>query len=739
VRAAALALLAVGCLSPSRSGAPRLPEPTARSTAEIRRDGNHLAGEASPYLLQHAHNPVDWYPWGPEALERARRLDRPIFLSIGYSTCHWCHVMEEESFEDDEVARELNAHFVAIKVDREQRPDLDALMLDAVGALGSRTGWPLTVFLTPDLEPFFGGTYFPRDGRGGRPGFLDLLREIRRLHREERAAMATRGRQLLERLQTQARPAGPDVPLTADVPARAFARLARARDSQLGGFGRGTKFPNAPLLLAELRQYVRSRDAAAGDHLVLTLEQMARGGLRDHLGGTFHRYAVDRRWHLPHFEKTLYDNAQLGRLYVEAGRVLGRPDFVAVGRAVLDDLVARWQGEDGGFVVGFDADDAGGEGAYYTWTVSELTAALGETDGSRFAVLHGVTDGGEAELGGRGVLHRIAPDEAERILGLDPAAAEAFVASVRPRLLAVRAERPAPAVDDKELTAWTALAVESLALVGRWLGVPAYLDAASRGARFLLEQGRDGDRVLRGRRRGVSLGAGFLDDHAFTVRALLRLHEADGDPAWLEAAMELGRVMVDRHWDPEVRAFVQRAEAEAGADGLPLRLPRLDDGVLPAGGTAAIAAVLELGRLSGDPALLSLGRTALRAAAPRLEEPSRAGFLLQVALAEVGTRREAVLAGDRTAPGWGGLYQVLRDVGPEDALLALLPGGGASPALAEAYPALRDKVAAAGTPTAYVCELGRCELPTRDPATLMRQLEGRPLGEAPPRAVEAAP
>lgn len=374
---------------PPRPRIHRGPQPEAeaepsRTTAEIREQGNHLVGEASPYLLQHAHNPVDWYPFGEEALARARELNRPIFLSIGYSTCHWCHVMEEESFENDEIARTLNRDFIAIKVDREQRPDIDALYIEAVRQLGGSTGWPLSVFLTPNLVPYFGGTYFPPRSRGGRPGFLDVLRQVRTQWDDEGEGVESRGRQIFAAIERQAAQlSGGRAPITAASIDGAFERLRGARDPQYGGFGRRQKFPNAPLLLAELRYFERTDDAAARAHLVLTLEQAMRGGIHDHLFGTFHRYAVDQRWHVPHFEKTLYDNAQLAQVYVEAGRALGRPDFVAVGRGVLDDLIERWQEDDGGFVVGFDADDPGGEGYYYTWTPAELTAALGAEEGGR--------------------------------------------------------------------------------------------------------------------------------------------------------------------------------------------------------------------------------------------------------------------------------------------------------------------------------------------------------------------
>jgi len=725
-RSFALALLMVSCTSDGEPRGPaRLaaePEASMRATAVIRREGNHLRGEPSPYLLQHAHNPVDWYPWGEEALSRARREDRPIFLSIGYSTCHWCHVMEEESFEDDEVARFLNEHFVSIKVDREQRPDLDALYLEAVRRLGGSTGWPLTVFLTPDGVPFFGGTYFPRHGAGRRPGFLDVLREVARRYRED-DDVAAQGRLVFEAIERAARP-----PSTGDraVDARtldlAMTRLAGARDPELGGFGRRQKFPNAPLLLAEVRHVARTDDVETRAHLVLTLEQAMRGGVRDHLAGTFHRYAVDRRWHVPHFEKTLYDNAQLAQVYVEAGRLLGRDDFVRVGRAVLDDLIAGWQREDGGFVVGFDADDPGGEGFYYSWTPAELEAALGPEDARTFATLFGVTAAGEPLLEGRSVLHRIDDEAARARLDRSPAELDAFVARVAPRLRSVRDRRASPAMDDKELAAWNGLAIIALANVGRWLDEPRYVEAARRAARFVMERLFEGGVMLRGRRDGASLGEGFLDDHALPLLGLLRLHAADGDPRWLLEADRLGRAITERFHDPELDAFHQSAR-RGELDGLPLRRPDLDDGVLPSGGNAAALALLELGAVAGDRRTYGLGERAIRAAAPRaVQSPFGSGFLLVALDHLVGESREAVIAGDPEDPRTRALWAVIRPTVPSRVLPVRLPAAGASEALVARFGALRGKVALDGAPTAYVCEIGRCELPTDDPATLRAQL-----------------
>ncbi|MCB9597594.1 MAG: thioredoxin domain-containing protein [Sandaracinaceae bacterium] len=690
-----------------------------RAPAEVRREGNHLVGQPSPYLLQHAHNPVDWYPWGEEALARARELNRPIFLSIGYSTCHWCHVMEQESFEDDEVAELLNRQFVAIKVDREQRPDVDALYIEAVRRLGGSTGWPLTVMLTPDLVPFFGGTYFPRHGGGGRPGFLDVLREVRsRFDSQGSAVVAARGRAIFEQIEAASRQvsAGAEPPSPAVVD-RAFARLATARDSRSGGFGSRQKFPNAPLLLAELRYFVRTGNALARDHLVNTLEQMARGGIHDVLFGSFHRYAVDPDWHVPHFEKTLYDNAQLGQLYVEAGRALEREDFVAVGRAVLDDLVERWQRPDGGLVVGFDADDPGGEGAYYTWTPAELTRALGDADGATFATMYGVTAGGDPSLEGRSVLHRVTPAALQVHLSMTPAQADAFTARVAPRLLAARAERRPPATDDKELASWNGLALIALADVGRWLDEPRYVEGAQRVAGFLLDHCWDGHRMLRGRRQGEPLGEGFLDDLALPALGLLRLHAADGDPRWLVAAHAIAAVILERYHDASLGTFLHTARADV-PHGLPMRRPDLDDGVLPSGGNAATLLLLELGAMAGDRALYDAGEQAARGAAPRaVEDPFGAGFLLVALDHLVAPSREVVLAGDSAA-----LWAVVRPTVTSRVLPIRVPTAGGSPELLAAYGALSGKVAIGGRATAYVCEIGRCELPTSDPAVLARQL-----------------
>ena len=732
----ALLTLTIGCTVPTTSSSSHdqsppdettPAEPTAvaptpgRDPAVVRREGNHLQGEPSPYLQQHAHNPVDWYPWGEEALAKAEREGKPIFLSIGYSTCHWCHVMEKESFEDDEVARFLNDHFVAIKVDRERRPDIDALYIDAVAALGGSTGWPLTVFLTPKLEPFFGGTYYPRHASRGRPGFLDVLQQVQTQYATEGEQVAAHGRQILAKIESAAAaavraPGGIGVQTLDD----AMTALSRSRDMVQGGFGNRQKFPNTPLLLATLRHYRRTGNAASRDHLVVTLEEMMRGGVRDHVGGAFHRYAVDPKWHIPHFEKTLYDNAQLAGLYIEAGQLLARPDFVAVGRSVLDELLDEWQRPDGGFVVGFDADDPNGEGAYYSWTPAELTAALGEADAKIFAATFGVTDEGDREIEGRSVLHRLPDAEAALAAGVSAEEVKAVVDRALPKLAKVRGERPPPGVDDKELVGWNALAVIALADAGRWLDEPRYVEAATRAGGFIAEHGFVDGRMLRGRRQGAPLAEGVLEDYALAGLAYVRLHAATGDVRWLERARTLQTIIARDFFDSDRHVFLR---TPSGATDLPVRMADLDDGVLPSGGSAAIALALQLGAIAGDGPTYELGYDTLqRMASTAAARPFRSGYLLVALDHATAPVREVVIAGAPEDPITVALRQATAGTTHARILPVFIGADGAPPSLSASFPALQGKKALKGKPTAFVCERGSCQQPTSDPATLQKQL-----------------
>jgi uncharacterized protein len=692
-----------------------------RSTAEIREGGNRLRGEPSPYLEQHAHNPVEWYPWGDEALARARRERKPIFLSIGYSTCHWCHVMEKESFEDDAVAEFLNRHFVSIKVDREQRPDVDALYIAAVSALGASTGWPLTVFLTPDLEPFFGGTYFPPRASGGRPGFSDVIREVESMWREQGEAVATKGRAVLHRIEARARQrVGGSGRVTPEMLDEAMAGLARTRDTTRGGFGHRQKFPNAPLLLAQLRYAMRTNDAAASDHLVVTLEALMAGGIRDHLHGSFHRYTVDADWHVPHFEKTLYDNAQLCWIFAEAGLALDRDDFVRTGRAIADDLVQRWQRDDGSFVVGFDADDAGGEGTFYTWTPTELEAVLGPRDMQVVAAAFGVTDDGSPGLEGRSVLHRQDAEVIATKLDLEATELREIVERSLVALEQARRSRPAPAVDDKAITAWNGLAIMALADVGRWLDEPRYVESAVRAAAWMLAARDRHGALVRGTRAGEPLGDAFLEDRALAGLAFLRLHAATGDPKWLEAARPLADEIVEHHVDGDTAAL---SPTRLDADDLPARLVDFDDGPMPSGGSAALLLLLELAALSGDETLRAVAQRVLEhVASGARDRPSVSGFFLVALEHATAPVHEVVVAGALEDPATRALWARTQSTSHARILPARIDADGPSPKLGAGFPALRGKKALRGAPTAFVCERGQCQAPTASPDTLSKQL-----------------
>ncbi len=704
VRAGALAAL-VACAASCSA----IPE--ARTPSLIRREGNHLVGQLSPYLEAHAHNPIDWYPWSDEALARARREDKLVFLSIGYATCHYCHVMERESFRDEEVARTLNRSFIAIKVDREERPDVDALFVEAVTRLGITPGWPLNVILTPSLEPIFGGAYFSRDE------LLDVAREVSEKWRVDRADITARGRSLLARMEADARARGAGGELSEKALVEAFSRLDRARDTIDGGYGVGAKFPSAPLLLAELRWSQRARDASAANHLGLTLERAARGGIYDRLSGSFHRYAVDRRWRTPHFEKTIYDNAGLALAYTEAAMALrdSRAAWLAqVGRGITRDLIARWQRADGGFVTAFDADDERGEGAYYSFTSADLSALLGAGD-ARVAV----------KLFDLGATPRALARRHESDVARETSATRTEIRAVEARampvLAAARAKRPTPRVDDKELAGMAGLALYALASARVLTGDEA-LDAPARAAGDFLMTCWDPTRrvMLRGKRRGAPIGEGFLEDYALAALGLLRLHAIDHDLGRLRAARAIAHAMIDRFYDPSAHTFMNAARSR---EAIPLRRPDVDDTVMPSGGSAAALALLQLGALLGDDTLEQRGREALRAAVPRaVREPVASGFLLVALDHAISDVREVVIAGAPDDARTKALARAIEGTTDARVLVAHVPREGAPREVEREMPALQGKRSPSGRPAAFVCRRGACEAPTFDAEELKQRL-----------------
>ncbi|HLJ93432.1 MAG TPA: thioredoxin domain-containing protein, partial [Gemmataceae bacterium] len=517
---------------------------------------NHLLQETSPYLRQHAHNPVDWYPWGPEALERARQLDRPIFLSIGYSACHWCHVMEHESFEDPEVAQILNDHFVSIKVDREERPDLDQVYMTAVQMLTGQGGWPMSMFLTPDLKPFYGGTYFPPDDRYGRPGFKRLLLALGEAWQSRRGEITESSDQITERLQQASRVEPADGELDESLLQNAVRMHARVFDSTYGGFGQAPKFPHAVELGLLLRLWKRFGDDQALHMARLTLDRMAGGGIYDHLGGGFHRYSTDERWLVPHFEKMLYDNALLTAAYLDAYQATGEPLYAAVVTETLGYIQREMTSPEGPFYSTQDADSEGEEGKFYVWSAQEIEQVLGKERAELFTDVYGVTPEGNWER--HNILHRSRSNEQDaRMLRLPEAELRRMLDESKRELLAVRSRRVWPGRDEKVLTSWNALMITAFARASQVLGNPDYSNQAIRAADFLLGSMRSPDGRLF---RTYSAGSqpklnGYLEDYAFLLDAVVTLYEATFELRWIEAALNLATVLIAEFWDESEGGF----------------------------------------------------------------------------------------------------------------------------------------------------------------------------------------
>jgi uncharacterized protein YyaL (SSP411 family) len=682
------------------------------------RSTNRLVGERSPYLLQHAHNPVDWYPWGDEPFEVARRTGRPVFLSIGYSTCHWCHVMAEESFEDPEIAAFLNAHFVAIKVDREERPDVDAIYMAATQALTGGGGWPMSVWLDHDRRPFLAGTYFPpRDGeRGDLRGLLSILRDVEEAWRKTPGRVQSVATRLADAVRlalgNAADHAGPPPgPRTLEA---AFHVASDEWDERHGGIVGAPKFPSAFPIRAMLRYHRRTHDPKALAMAVRTLEAMAAGGIHDQLAGGFHRYATDDAWRIPHFEKMLYDNALLAVAYAEAWQLTRRPDFARVVRTTLDYLLRELEAPDGGLYSATDADSDGEEGRYFVWTTEELRAVLGG-DAPRFERFYGVTE--EGNFQDENVLHVPRPDEGEwEALG-----------GARARLLEVRSRRTPPRRDEKRIAAWNGLAISALAFGGRVLGEPRWIEGARRTARFVLTSLRSGERLLRSHAAGrAGSVAGFLSDHAFVVQGLLDLYEASFEPRWLEAALALADVTEELFADRTAGGWFATA---ADAERLIAREKPTRDGAEPSGASVATLNALRLAAFTVDDRWRRVADGALRAYAGTLGAfPTALNDMLLAVDFATDAVREVVLVWPEGEPPPEELLAVLRETFLPSRALAGASEGAALEALGGLALFAREKRAAGGRATAWVCEQGICRLPAIHPEKLRSQIEPiRPL------------
>jgi len=666
---------------------------------------NHLSGSLSPYLLQHAHNPVDWHPWGEEALALARSEQKPIFLSIGYSACHWCHVMERESFENPAVAEVLNAHFVSIKVDREERPDLDDLYMDAVQTLTGRGGWPMSVWLTPDLQPFYGGTYFPPEPRSGMPGFVPLLQRIAQLWQDDRGGVVGQAAALAAELRRQAEVEAGDGRPEGAVLETALAQLRRGFDQEWGGFGPAPKFPQqmaVDLLLAAGTEVDRGM-------AIRTLDAMWEGGMYDHLGGGFARYSVDGRWLVPHFEKMLYDNAQLAGCYLTAYQATGEPRYAQVARETLDYLLRDLRDPSGGFHSSEDADSEGEEGKFYAFTPTEVREALGPVDGARFCAAFGITDGGNFEHG-LSVVHRFsAPREASL--------SEGEGQHLRERLRLWRDRRVRPGKDDKVLAAWNGLALSALARGAQVLGEARYLEAAQACAAFLRQElWREGG-LLRVWRQGRAHTSAFLEDHAAVVEGLVDLFETDFDPAWLRWAERLGEVMLARFHDPVGGGFYS---TEADQPDLLFRQKPGFDNAMPSGNTLAARALLRLSRHLQREDFRSAAEGTLQCFGPWMARAPRA-FLGLLGVLDLVRREhlDVALSGD---PGDPLVQDMLREVHRR-----FLPGRVLSVSGDQLLPLHEGRGLSPGRPLAFVCRGRTCAAPVGTSRELGDLLQAAPV------------
>jgi uncharacterized protein YyaL (SSP411 family) len=660
---------------------------------------NALAHETSPYLLQHQHNPVDWLPWGEEALGRAREEDRPLLVSIGYSACHWCHVMERESFEDPQTAALMNERFVPVKVDREERPDVDALYMEAVQAMTGHGGWPLNVFLTPEQIPFYGGTYFPPEPRMGMPSFRQVLGAVADAWEKRKDEIREQGARMAQRLQGGALLAPSDEPITEDALDAAVATLRRSFDSVNGGWGGAPKFPAASVIEFLLRR---------GEHQMslYTLRAMASGGMYDQVGGGFARYSVDTTWTVPHFEKMLYDNALLARAYVHGWQVTNDAILRRTAEETLEWALREMRAPEGGYFSALDADSEGVEGKYYVWTVDELRAALGD-DAPAAIEWFGATVRGNFE--GANILESRGPEP--------PAGVRE---RIRARLLDVREERVRPGLDDKRLASWNALMISALADAGAVLERPDFLDAARDAATFVLERMRTPDgRLLRTFNAGEARLNAYLEDHAFLLEALLTLYEATFEPRWFAEARALADQILDHFADPDNGGFFSTSDDH---EALVARRKDLEDAPIPSGGSAAAFGLLRLAALTGEARYEQQAVSHLRL----LHEigPQHAtgfGHLLQAMDFHLAPTREVALVGDPA--GVAALATVVRETFRPHLVLAG-GGGDGDDADGAGVPLLEGRTPVEGRAAAYVCEHFACLRPVTEPDELRALLAG---------------
>ncbi len=681
--------------------------------ANLKGVSNHLTKEKSPYLLQHAGNPVDWYPWGAEAFQKAKEEDKPIFLSIGYATCHWCHVMAHESFEDEEVARLLNKHYVAIKVDREERPDVDKIYMFVCQSLTGRGGWPLSIFMTPEGKPFFAGTYFPKLKRMGTPGFIDVLEQIASMWQNERASILKSSEAITGAIQPRSDSDESEDIVSVETLKKGYAQLARVFDPNWGGFGPAPKFPTPHHLTFLLRWHKRSGDSMVLEVVEKTLKTMRSGGIFDQIGFGFHRYSVDEKWLVPHFEKMLYDQAVLAMVYTEAYQATGKVEFARVAREIFTYVLRDMTDVDGGFYSAEDADSEGKEGLFYVWTPREVKAHLGKETGDLFCRFYGITEAGSFEEG-RSIPHvRMSARSFAAKEGMDLTRLETVLEDARGRLFQIREKRVHPLKDDKILTSWNGLMIAAFAKGYQVLGHQAYVDAAQRAAGFILRNLRTADgRLLRRYRQGDAAYPGYLDDYAFLVWGLIELYEAIFEISYLEEAIALNDTMIDIFWDKQGGGLYFTGK---GNEPLITRSKEIYDGALPSGNSVAALNFLRLGRMTGNVDLEHRAEKLVQAFSSQVTDQPMAYTQLLIALDfMIGPSREIVIAGEPSLNTTRAMVSIVQRRFLPNKVLLLRRQGPEGKRLSALSPFVEAMTPLNHQPTVYLCEQYACQVPIKD-------------------------
>lgn len=722
VRSFILSIFMKGCVvSAMNANGNNTPLPSQQETnTSHRRKPNRLIHEKSPYLQQHAYNPVDWYPWGEDAFLKAMKENKPIFLSIGYSTCHWCHVMEYESFEDEEVAKILNENFVSIKVDREERPDIDNIYMAVCQAMTGSGGWPLNLFLTPGKKPFFAGTYFPKTERYGNPGFVAILKQISDLWRTNKESAIASSEQVTKVMQSMA-VSTPGEILTKETLKHAYEQLRDNFDMIYGGFGTSPKFPTPHNYTFLLRWWKRSNDPMALEMVEKTLERMGRGGMYDQLGGGFHRYSTDEYWLVPHFEKMLYDQALIAMAYTEAYQATGKPCYAGIVKGIFTYALRDMTSPDGGFYSAEDADSEGIEGKFYVWMPDEVVKILGEKDGKIFCDYYDVSREGNFEE--KNILHVDKPfDTFAKLEGIKPEELQELLRAAREKLFAVREKRVHPHKDDKVLTAWNGLMIAALAKAAQALFEPEYAQAAMRAADFILSALRQKDGLLLRRHRlGEAAIPGYLDDYAYFVWGLIDLYEATLKPKYLKTALELNEQMIENFWDEKGGGLFFSGRNN---EQLIMQTKEIYDGATPSGNSVALFNILRLERMTGNQGLGKMAEQIIKTFGKTVtQHPSGYTQFLCALDFALGPTKEIVIAGE---PDQKDTQQILHEIWkrflPRKVLLLHPSKDNAIEKIAQF---VKDQRPVENKATVYICENYACKAPANDINRIIQLLEER--------------